>query len=317
MSGQKGPIHLSSVNLKSLIESGVHFGHRTSRWHPSMEPYIYGKHNQIHIVDLRETLKGIIQASHFLQRQTEAGHEVIFVGTKLQARETARQQAERCGMHFVTHRWLGGTLTNFATIRSRLARLEELEKMESDGSINLRSKKEISMLRRERRKIHRNLEGIRRMTKLPGAMVVVDIRRDFIAVREAQLCGIPVISIVDTDCDPEQVDIVIPGNDDAYRSIEVILSALADAALAGSDKLVARQEAEEKKRLEDQEEERRRAAERTTAASESDTPSTRAAGGNSGAAGDASKSSGGSSTAAPGAGGPKSQPAESAGSSTS
>ena len=284
-----------------------------------MEPYIYGKHNQIHIVDLRETLKGVIKASHFLQRLTEAGHEVIFVGTKLQARETARQQAERCGMHFVTHRWLGGTLTNFATIRSRLARLEELEKMESDGSINLRSKKEISMLRRERRKIHRNLEGIRRMTKLPGAMVVVDIRRDFIAVREAQLCGIPVISIVDTDCDPEQVDIVIPGNDDAYRSIEVILSALADAALAGSDKLVARQEAEEKKRLEDQEEERRRAAERTTVASESDTSSTRAAagGGDAETAGDAAKSSGGSSTAAPGASGPKSQPAESAGSSAS
>ncbi len=254
---------MPTVTLKDLIEAGVHFGHRTSRWHPGMEPYIYGKHNQIHIVDLRETMKGVIRGCHFLAALTEAGHEVVFVGTKLQAREVVRAQAERCGMHFVTTRWLGGTLTNFATIRSRLRRLETLEQIESGESIGLRTKKEVATIRRERRKIHRNLEGIRRMSKLPGAVVVVDIRRDYIAVREAHLCGIPVVAIVDTDCDPSDVDIAIPGNDDAYRAIEVILQSLADAVVGGRDKLVARQEAEEKKRLEDEEDERRRAAQRS------------------------------------------------------
>ena len=250
------------VSLKELIESGVHFGHRASRWHPKMESYIYGKHNQIHIVDLRETIKGIIRATHFLSKLTEAGHDVIFVGTKMQAREVVREQAGRCNMHFVTHRWLGGTLTNFNTIRSRLKRLEQLEALEADGSINLRSKKEISSLRRERRKIHRNLEGIRRLTKLPGAVVIVDTRRDHIAVKEAHLCGIPVIAIVDTDCDPGDADIVIPGNDDAYRSIEVILRCLSDAVIVGRDKLVQRQAEEEKKRLEEEAEERKKAASR-------------------------------------------------------
>ncbi|MEE8143573.1 MAG: 30S ribosomal protein S2, partial [Planctomycetota bacterium] len=211
------------ISIKELIEAGVHFGHRVSRWHPDMAPFIYGKHNQIHVVDLRQTIRGVIQATHFLTRLTEAGHEVVFVGTKPQARETVRNHAERSGMHFVTNRWLGGTLTNFHTIRSRLQRLEELEGWENDGSMQLRSKKEISSLRRERRKIHRNLEGIRRMVRHPGALVVVDIRRDAISVAEAKLLGIPVIAIVDTDCNPHDVDVVIPGNDDAYRSIDLIL----------------------------------------------------------------------------------------------
>jgi len=246
-----------TIDIKDLIEAGVHFGHKASRWHPSMEPYIYGTHNSIHIVDLRETVRGLIRASHFLTRLVEAGHDVVFVGTKPQAREVIRQHAGRGGMHFVVNRWLGGTLTNFNTIRSRLRRLEELEGYESDGSINLRSKKEVSRLRRERRKIHRNLEGIRRMSKLPGAAVVVDVRRDHIAVAECKLLGIPVIAICDTDTDPAIPDLVIPGNDDAYRSIELILTRLADAVIVGRDKLVARQEAEEKKRLADAEKARR------------------------------------------------------------
>lgn len=224
-----------------------------------MERFIYGKHNQIHIIDLRETVRGLIRAQHFLSSLVEAGHEVVFVGTKPQAREVVREQAGRCNMHFVVNRWLGGTLTNFNTIRSRLKRLEELEAMEADGSISLRSKKEISRLRRERRKIHRNLEGIRRMTKQPGALVVVDTRRDHIAVAEARLLGIPVIAICDTDTDPSKVDLVVPGNDDAYRSIEVILRVLAEAVIAGRDKLTARQAAEEKKRLEDEAAARRKA----------------------------------------------------------
>lgn len=224
-----------------------------------MERFIYGKHNQIHIIDLRETVRGLIRGQHFLAALVEAGHEVVFIGTKPQAREVVREQAGRCNMHFVVNRWLGGTLTNFNTIRSRLKRLEELEAMEADGSINIRSKKEISRLRRERRKIHRNLEGIRKMNKHPGALVVVDTRRDHIAVAEARLLGIPVIAICDTDTDPRKVDLVVPGNDDAYRSIEVILGVLSDAVIAGRDKLTARQAAEEKKRLEDEAAARRKA----------------------------------------------------------
>ena len=240
------------ITVKDLIEAGVHFGHRSSRWHPNMEPYIHGKHNQIHIIDLRETIRGVIRGAHFLGRLAEAGHEIVFVGTKQQAKELIRENAERCGMHFVSNRWLGGTLTNFHTVRSRLKRLEQLEAWEADGSMTLRKKKEISTLRRERRKIHRNLEGIRRMSRLPGAMVIVDIRRDHIALAEARLMGIPVVAVVDTDCNPRDVDVVIPANDDAYRSIEIILRELSDSIIAGRDKLAARQEAEEKKRLEDQ-----------------------------------------------------------------
>lgn len=254
------------VSVKELVEAGVHFGHRASRWHPQMAKYIYAKHNQIHIIDLRETLKGIIRGNHFLQRIVEAGHEIVFVGTKPQARDVVKEQALRCGMHFVTTRWLGGTLTNFQTIRSRLRRLEELEAVDSDGSVEVRKKKEIAALRRERRKINRNLEGIRRMSRLPGAVVVVDIRRDQSAVREARLLGIPVVGVVDTDCDPRTVDVVIPANDDAYRSIESILGCLADSVISGRDKLIARQAAEEKKRLEEQAEERKRAAEAKAAA---------------------------------------------------
>ncbi len=254
------------ASIQELIEAGVHFGHRSSRWHPAMEDYIHQKHNRIHIVDLRETLKGLLRASHFLTKVVEAGHDVIFVGTKAQAKEIVQEQAQRCGMHWVTHRWLGGTLTNFHTIRSRLRRMEELERLEADGSVVGRSKKEISSIRRERRKIQRNLEGVRKMNRLPGAVVVADIRRDEIAVNEARSLGVPVVAIVDTDCDPRIVDVVIPGNDDAFRSIEILLSQLADAVLAGKDLLVARQAEEEKKRQEEEAEARRKAQERAAAA---------------------------------------------------
>ena len=235
---------MSGLQIQELIEAGVHFGHRSSRWHPAMAEYIHQKHNKIHVIDLRQTVRGIVRAQHFLENICAAGHEVVFVGTKSQAREVVREQSARCGMHFCVHRWLGGTLTNFQTIRARLRRLEELEKDLADSADGSRGKKELATMERERRKIFRNLEGIRNMNRLPGAMITVDIRRDEIAVREAHTKGIPVISIVDTDCDPNLVDIPIPGNDDAYRSIEVILSQLTDAIIAGKDKLVAEQQAE-------------------------------------------------------------------------
>lgn len=257
----------SMVSVRELIEAGVHFGHRAGRWHPNMAPYIYAKHNQIHIIDLRETLKGLLRSAHFLSRVTEAGHEVVFVGTKPQAKEVVRDQAVRCNMHYVTNRWLGGTLTNFQTIRSRLKRLEELDATLAEGGAQQHlKKKEIARLRREQRKIQRNLEGIRRMSRLPGAVVVVDIRRDQSAVKEARVLGIPVVGLVDTDSNPSDVDLVVPGNDDAYRSIDVLLRSLSDAIIEGRNKLHERQEAEEKQRLEEQEAERRKAAARAAAA---------------------------------------------------
>jgi small subunit ribosomal protein S2 len=224
---------LAIVDVKEIIEAGVHFGHRASRWHPKMAPYIYGKRNLIHIVDVRQTIKGLVRASNFLTRLSAAGKEAIFVGTKRQAKSLIMREAQRSGMHWVSERWLGGTLTNYHTIRLRLKRLEELEALESSGQIEEYSKKRISALRRERRKILRNLEGIRNMKGLPGCLIVVDIRREYIAVREARKMKIPVVALVDTDCDPHDIDIVIPGNDDAYRSIQVILKVLADSLMMG------------------------------------------------------------------------------------
>lgn len=252
------------MQIQELIEAGVHFGHRSSRWHPAMARYIHQKHNKIHVIDLRETVRGIVRAKHFLEHITEAGHDVVFVGTKSQAREVVREQSARCGMHFCVHRWLGGTLTNFQTIRSRLRRLEELEKDLSADSMAKRGKKEISSMERERRKIFRNLEGVRNMNRLPGALIAVDVRRDEIAVKEARKRNIPVIGIVDTDCDPGLVDIAIPGNDDAFRSIEVILSQLVDSIIAGKDKLVARQKEEAAKKSADEQRSKNKEKERNT-----------------------------------------------------
>jgi small subunit ribosomal protein S2 len=224
------------ISIPTFIQAGVHFGHRVSRWNPKMRPYIYGTKNMIHVIDLRETVRGLVRATNFLSRLVASGREVVFVSTKRQARSILRQEAERCDMHWVTERWLGGTLTNHATIRQRLDRLVFLERLESTGEITSYSKKMISSLRRETVKILRNLEGIRGMVRIPGAMVVVDVKREAIAVREANKLGVVVIGIVDTDSAPDGVDIVIPGNDDAFRAIEALLKPLANAVIAGRDK---------------------------------------------------------------------------------
>ena len=250
---------MAIVQVQNLIEAGVHFGHRVSRWHPRMKPFIFGKRNLIHIIDIRETIKGLVRASNFLTQITSGGKDIVFVGTKRQAKSLIEREAQRCGMHYVSERWLGGTLTNYHTIRSRLKRLEELEDLEKSGSIEHYSKKRISSLRRERRKITRNLEGIRNMKQLPGCLLVVDIRREYISVREARKIGIPVVALVDTDCDPREVDIVIPGNDDAYRAIQQVLRILTDSIIAGRDKYVTTQAEMERARAED--EARTRAAE--------------------------------------------------------
>lgn len=224
---------MSKPLVRELIDAGVHFGHRVSRWNPKMAPYILGKRGLVHIIDIKETLKGLLRAKKLLAKVVSEGKDVLFVGTKRQAREIIRKQATRCEMPYVSERWLGGTLTNFRTIRSRLSRLEELEALEASGEMGGYSKKMESSLKRERRKIQRNLEGIRKMNNMPGALVVVDVRREHIAVKEAKKLGIPTIALLDTDGDPDMVDLPVPGNDDAMRAIEVIISQFADAAMQG------------------------------------------------------------------------------------
>jgi small subunit ribosomal protein S2 len=226
-------IILATVLVKELIEAGVHFGHRASRWNPKMRPYIYARRNLIHIVDVRETVRGLLRARKYLQKVSAGGSLILFVGTKRQATETIDQQATRCGMPFVSERWLGGTLTNFRTIRSRLSRLEELENLRETGEISNYSKKMQSALSREYRKMYRNLNGMRTMNRLPECLVIVDPRKEKNAVREAQKLGITTVSLIDTDCNPDDVDLPIPGNDDSIRSIELIARLLADAVLAG------------------------------------------------------------------------------------
>ncbi len=219
--------------VKKLIEAGVHFGHRVSRWNPKMAPYIYGRKNSIHILDIRETLRGLLRAKKYLNQVAAGGSLVLFVGTKRQASETVQQQAERCGMPFVSERWLGGALTNFRTIRSRLGRLEELEKIMHSDEINTYSKKMQSALNREYRKIYRNLNGLRSMNRLPECLVLVDPTKERNAVKEARRLGITTLALIDTDSDPSTIDLPIPGNDDGIRSIELLLGQLADAVLAG------------------------------------------------------------------------------------
>jgi len=219
--------------IKALVDAGVHFGHRVSRWNPKMEPYIHGKRNMIHIIDVRETIKGLIRAHKLIQQTVAQGKDVLFVGTKRQARHAIEEEARRCNMHYVSERWLGGTLTNFRTIRSRLARLEELEKLWETGQIETYSKKMKATLAREMHKIRTNLEGIRRMDRMPGVMFVVDTRREHIAVKEARKLGVTSIAMIDTDSDPDLIDLPIPGNDDAMRAIEIIVHELADAVIEG------------------------------------------------------------------------------------
>ena len=228
-----GGVDLSVELIKELFNSGIHFGHRVSRWNPKMKPYIFGKRNLIHIIDIKQTLKGILLAKKFLAQTVAAGKDVLIVGTKRQARKAVEEHATRVGMHWVNDRWLGGAMTNFREIRKRVGRLDQLEELEAEGMLDAYSKKEGASLRREMRKIRRNLGGIRRMERLPGAMVIIDQRREIIAVREARKMGIPIVCLLDTDSDPDMVDIPIPGNDDAMRAIELVVRTLCDAITEG------------------------------------------------------------------------------------
>jgi small subunit ribosomal protein S2 len=228
---------LSDALVKNMIEAGVHFGHRTSLWNPKMAPYIFGRKNQIHIIDLRETLRGLLRAKKYLSQVAAGGSLILFVGTKRQAGEAVEAQALRCGMPFVSERWLGGTLTNFRTIRSRLGRLEELEELRGSERINDYSKKMQSSLNREYRKMYRNLNGLRTMNRLPECLFVVDPGKERNAIREAKRLGIPTVALIDTDSDPSDVDLPIPGNDDGIRSVDLLLRQLADAVIAGKGQL--------------------------------------------------------------------------------
>ena len=222
-----------ALSIQEFIDAGVHLGHRASHWNPKMRPYVYGRRKLIHIIDVRETVRGILRARKYLKQVAAQGSLVLFVGTKRQASETIEQQASRCGMPFVGERWLGGMLTNFKTIRSRLKRLEELESIIEGEKLSTYSKKMQSSLTREYKKMFRNLNGIRTMDRYPEVMVVVDPRKEKNAVREARKLGIVSVALIDTDSDPDTVDLPIPGNDDSIRSIELILSCLADAINEG------------------------------------------------------------------------------------
>jgi small subunit ribosomal protein S2 len=219
--------------VKDLIESGIHFGHKTNNWNPKMGPYIHGKKNKIHIIDVKQTIKGLLLARKFLTKIVSGGKDVLFVGTKRQARPCIEKYCKEADQPYVIERWLGGTLTNFRTIRERLKRLEELEGLEESGQLEKYSKKMESTLRREKAKILRNLEGIRNMTRVPGALVIIDVKREHNAVREARKLGIPTVCLIDTDSDPDWADIPIPGNDDAMRSIEVVINSLMAAVNEG------------------------------------------------------------------------------------
>ena len=223
----------TTLSIKALIESCVHYGHRASLWNPKMRPYVYGRRKLIHIIDVRETIRGILRARKFLKQVAAEGNLVLFVGTKRQASETIKTQADRCGMPYISERWLGGTLTNFETIRSRMRRLEELENIINGELLQTYSKKMQSSLMREYNKMYRNLNGLRKMDRYPAAMVVVDPRKEKNAVREARKLGVVSIALIDTDSDPDEVDLPIPGNDDSIRSIDLVISYLADAVCEG------------------------------------------------------------------------------------
>src|SRR5918911_227384 len=219
--------------MKDLLEAGVHFGHQTKRWNPKMKEYIFGERNGIYIIDLGKTVKLFREAEEFVSNLAAEGRTILFVGTKRQAQDVIAEEAQRCGMFYVNQRWLGGLLTNFATIQRSLGRLRDLESMATDGRYDMMSKKEVARNEKERRKLQKNLEGIRQMNRLPDAVFIVDTRKEKIAVDEARKLKIPVIGIVDTNCDPDEVDYVIPGNDDALRAIRLFASRIADAIVSG------------------------------------------------------------------------------------
>ena len=226
-----GGITMSVISMKQLLEAGVHFGHQTRRWNPKMAPYIFTERNGIYIIDLQKTSRKVDEAYAAVKEIAAEGGKVLFVGTKKQAQETMKSEAERCGMYYVNNRWLGGMLTNFKTIRSRIARMIELEKMEEEGTFEVLPKKEVMILKGELEKLQKNLNGIRDMVELPDLIFIVDPRKERIAIQEAHILGIPTVGIVDTNCDPEEIDFVIPGNDDAIRAVKLIAGMVADAVI--------------------------------------------------------------------------------------
>ena len=224
---------MAVISMKQLLEAGVHFGHQTRRWNPKMAQYIFTERNGIYIIDLQKTVRKIDEAYMFVRDIALEGKSILFVGTKKQAQESIEAEAKRCGMYYVNNRWLGGTLTNFRTIQTRIKRLNDIDAMEKNGQFDVLPKKEVIKLCAEREKLLKNLGGIREMKKLPGALFVVDPRKEHIAVTEARILGIPIVAIVDTNCDPDEIDYVIPGNDDAIRAVKLIAGKLADAVLEG------------------------------------------------------------------------------------
>ncbi|MBN1526608.1 MAG: 30S ribosomal protein S2 [Candidatus Omnitrophica bacterium] len=234
---------VESTLMKSLLEAGVHFGHETKRWNPKMKKFIFGAKNGVYIIDLQKTQGLIMKACDFLKKVASDGGLILFVGTKRQAQEIVKEEASRCGMFYVNQRWLGGMLTNFQTIKKSIKRLDDLERMKTDGTLDKLSKKEASQLNKEKVKLNKNLEGIRTMHKLPKAVFVIDSKKEDIAVKEARKLGITVVALVDTNSDPDLIDYIIPGNDDAIRSIKLITSTIADTILAGKDAFAASERA--------------------------------------------------------------------------
>ena len=244
---------MAVVSMKQLLEAGVHFGHQTRRWNPKMATYIYTERNGIYIIDLQKTVKKLEEAYNFVRSLGEKGETILFVGTKKQAQEAIKEEAERVGMYYVNARWLGGMMTNFTTIRHRIDRLRQLRAMEEDGTFDLLPKKEVIKLKLEIEKLEKFMGGIKDMKKLPGALFIVDPRKERIAVAEAKKLGIPIVAIVDTNCDPDEIDYVIPGNDDAIRAVKLISATMANAIIEGREGQMGAEEAEAKENETDEE----------------------------------------------------------------
>ncbi|WP_274361452.1 30S ribosomal protein S2 [Paenibacillus thermotolerans] len=222
---------MAVISMKQLLEAGVHFGHQTRRWNPKMDKYIFTERNGIYIIDLQKTVKKVEEAYNFVKQLAADGGTILFVGTKKQAQDSVAEEAERSGMYFINQRWLGGTLTNFSTIQKRIDRLKELERMEQDGTFDVLPKKEVILLRKEQERLEKFLGGIKNMRRLPDALFIIDPRKERIAVAEARKLGIPIVGIVDTNCDPDEIDYVIPGNDDAIRAVKLLTAKIADAVI--------------------------------------------------------------------------------------
>jgi small subunit ribosomal protein S2 len=227
-------VEMAVISMKQLLEAGVHFGHQTRRWNPKMAKFIFTERNGIYIIDLQKTVKKVEEAYNFIREVSAQGGKMLFVGTKKQAQDSVKEEAERSGMYFINQRWLGGTLTNFSTIQKRIDRLHELAKMETDGTFEVLPKKEVILLRKEQDRLEKFLGGIKNMRELPDVMFIIDPRKERIAVAEARKLGIPIVAIVDTNCDPDEIDYVIPGNDDAIRAVKLLTAKVADAILEGN-----------------------------------------------------------------------------------